>query len=78
MQFRGGKIITEVMDYGDVSYRSCKEVSQKNTEWGKYYFGLASKNYKDTRRPSDMETDVDIHMIRFSLRPVQDADCTYA
>jgi hypothetical protein len=35
------------MDSYDTSYRYCQEMDMKETQWDRYYFALASKNYKD-------------------------------
>lgn len=54
------------MDNGDTSYRYCQEVDMKEPNWEKYHFGVATKNYKDLEK-KQMITDIDVHMIKFSL-----------
>ena len=54
------------MDNDDITYRYCQEVDMKAANWDKYYFGLATKNSKNINK-QDMITDLDIHMIKFSL-----------
>ena len=66
VQFFRGKIRTEIMDNDDITYRYCQEVDMKAANWDKYYFGLATKNSKNINK-QDMITDLDIHMIKFSL-----------
>lgn len=66
IQFVRGKIRTEVMDNSDVSYRYCQEVENKEPTWDKYYFAVATKNYKDLNK-TDMITDIDIHLINFKI-----------
>lgn len=59
-------IKTEIMDDGSVSYKLCSEVDMLNRDWERYYFGVASKNYREKLRQPSI-TNIDIHMIQFSL-----------
>lgn len=47
VQFFRGKIRTEIMDNGEVSYRYCQEVAMQANSWDRYYFGVTSKNFKN-------------------------------
>jgi hypothetical protein len=38
----------------------------QSNSWDRYYFGVASKNFKNMAK-QDLITDVDVHLIKFSL-----------
>ena len=65
MTLKNQKIIVEVKDSDDVSYRECSQQTQLNKSWNKWAFALAAKNSLDDRRDMQM-TDVDIDSVKIS------------
>ena len=60
------EIATEIMDSGEVSYKSCAIVPKKKREWERYWFALATKNSKDHTKAMQL-TDLDIHEISWRV-----------
>ena len=48
--FNDAKIIVDVKDSDDVSYRECSQQMIMNKSWAKYNFALAAKNSKDDKK----------------------------
>ena len=64
--FENYKVIVDVKDSDDVSYRECSQQLIQNKAWQSYNFALATKNSKDDR--GDMQiTDVDIDSVKISV-----------
>jgi len=59
------KIIVEVKDSDDVSYRECSSQMQQNKAWKNWKFALAAKNSIDDRKEMQV-TDVDIDSVKIS------------
>ena len=64
------KVILEVKDSGDNSYRECSTQVQLNKGWKQWNFALAAKNSLDDRRDMQL-ADIDINSVKISeLDPV--------
>ena len=64
--FEDYKIIVDVKDSDDVSYRECSQQLVMNKSWQTYKFAIATKNTNDDRQQMQI-TDVDIDSIKISV-----------
>ena len=64
--FDNYKVIVDVKDSDDVSYRECSQQLIMNKSWSKYNFALATKNSKDDRGEMQI-TDIDIDSVKISV-----------
>ena len=71
--FVDNKIIVEIKDSDDVSYKECSQQLIINKSWSQYNFALAARNSQDDRGAMQI-TDVDIDSIKIS---VLDSDNMY-
>ena len=64
--FVDNKVVVEVKDSDDVSYRECSTQLIINKGWNQYNFAVAARNSKDDRGAMQI-TDIDIDSIKVSV-----------
>ena len=64
--FEDYKVIVDVKDSDDVSYRECSQQLIMNKSWQSYKFAMAAKNSNDERGKMQI-TDVDIDSVKISV-----------